>query len=783
MGVTSWLNSRLGLFPDNFPEPNGNGHKAADVTPRDTAAPSVSTLPEQRKAAGVSFIGDERTIVRLLGGLPIDAEYFDFKTVRGRTAYVAAALAYICINYRAKKIIEAPLYVAEEQADGRDKWIRPHEIDRLLRKPNPDMGMKRMLEAVEVYLLTTGRALFVKNRTNAQQTASMYPFSGDEFTVEPDSAKTRLYGKFRINGSGNEYKPEQVVFFQYFHPTDPWAGMAPLDAALNALNIGQTLQHRVKHTIKNAFSAGALYILDKEAGRLTDEEFERAKGELNAVTRGLNSGTTAIIEGGGRVERGWSLGDYQLGELWREIEAQVCGCFNVRPELIGTVVGLENSPWSHIKTAKEMFYDECIIPEWDFIADALSDQLLPEFDQSPDRYIRFDTSRVRALQKDLAQQALIASAVSRFTSVNERRMMIGQEPSAEEGADDIPELNAPVMPGFGVPAGDEDEEEEEEEAEGEKRRWPHGFRTKARRQHRYAIYEALTQSAADTIALAAGAALEQDRITVVRIMEDAAKATNRQAVRSAQQRADDYLRNQSQLYWTSTVGPHIQSAAERAAALMAADLGLNAQLLNEDVLKYAQKEAGWLVKGVSKTTREAIGAAITDGLLAGEGATQIASRLRDLPAFTRDRAILVGRTESTRVTNGAPMEALSDFGGRTGQKFIKTWFAVLDSRVRDEHEAMNGEQVPIDQPFSNGSMAPDEPNCRCTLLYGSVDTVQASRRTRPERKASDVNVNVNVRSNPQEVERKRSVEIESVERDPATQRITKVNFKESVTPQ
>ncbi len=41
---------------------------------------------------------------------------------------------------------------------------------------------------------------------------------------------------------------------------------------------------------------------------------------------------------------------------------------------------------------------------------------------------------------------------------------------------------------------------------------------------------------------------------------------------------------------------------------------------------------------------------------------------------------------------------------------------------------MNGETVPIDEPFSNGLMFPGEPNCRCTLTYG----IDESAITEPE---------------------------------------------------
>ena len=49
---------------------------------------------------------------------------------------------------------------------------------------------------------------------------------------------------------------------------------------------------------------------------------------------------------------------------------------------------------------------------------------------------------------------------------------------------------------------------------------------------------------------------------------------------------------------------------------------------------------------------------------------------------------------------------------------MKTWKGVLDDRERDEHVAMEGETVPMDEPYSNGNLIPgdDTYNCRCLSI-------------------------------------------------------------------
>lgn len=56
-------------------------------------------------------------------------------------------------------------------------------------------------------------------------------------------------------------------------------------------------------------------------------------------------------------------------------------------------------------------------------------------------------------------------------------------------------------------------------------------------------------------------------------------------------------------------------------------------------------------------------------------------------------------------------------GAVDGDSVTKVWWTVGDSRVRDEHAAINGQRRPLNQPFSNGRMYPDEWRCRCNVEY------------------------------------------------------------------
>lgn len=54
---------------------------------------------------------------------------------------------------------------------------------------------------------------------------------------------------------------------------------------------------------------------------------------------------------------------------------------------------------------------------------------------------------------------------------------------------------------------------------------------------------------------------------------------------------------------------------------------------------------------------------------------------------------------------------------------VKQWKGVMDAREREEHIAMEGETVPMDERYSNGEMIPGEStyNCRClSIVYARM---------------------------------------------------------------
>lgn len=108
--------------------------------------------------------------------------------------------------------------------------------------------------------------------------------------------------------------------------------------------------------------------------------------------------------------------------------------------------------------------------------------------------------------------------------------------------------------------------------------------------------------------------------------------------------------------------------------------------------------------------------------------------LGDPYTFSEDRAAFMAETESQICYNA------SDFFGEyevPDGATHKTWVTMADNKVRDSHAEIDGETIPIDEPFlvggsemmfpcdeSMGAGAEEIVNCRCVLEFSKEETAE-----------------------------------------------------------
>jgi SPP1 gp7 family putative phage head morphogenesis protein len=701
-----------------------------DAPPPETKSSSLALLPTGAYGESYIFFSPDggRTMLDLADG---------------PTTLAFLAYWYVATRWRAQKIAEPPLMVvAEDQDSGADEWIEDHELVDLLDTPSPDYDMGELLETTSVYLDNTGSVLWVKDYDNVGRVARLTPFSRYEF--EPKRDDTRMFAEFRVTtANGPEtFAAEDCIFFRDSSGATSWGrGKARLDIAMSWLKLGAKAQQTIYDLLNNSVWPSGVITTDKDWDPDPDT-YKLFKQDVQQYAKAGNKGKPFIALGGGKFESLQAkIRDLVPDEVLGRVESIVAAVSGVPAIVLQFQIGMENSPWSQMEQARRMAYDDCVAPTWRKMERVLTRQLLRLVDDDTTHFIRFDPSNVASLQMDQLTQVQIATMMGRAASLNERRSVMGLEPidpadDPNGDADKIPELTQPSFADILAGTTGSDKKPTDPNAPKDTTPADAAKKTRAAKIERKikiaALQDAFREEAIPLYTAVAQRQLKVDSDRIVEIVmhmlldpEEGKtegrriefKARGKDEVMKAVNR---YLAEDGRKAWTRTMTPLNEASAQRAGAVVASDLNLNFSLLHGNLLTYARKQTGAMITKTNKTTQSLISDIIEGGIDAQKSTREIARVISEATGFDRSRAELIARTETTKAFNGAPTESLSVLGQTTDRIFTKQWSGVLDDKERDEHVAMEGETVGIDEEFSNGLQYPSEPNCRCSLLFDEI---------------------------------------------------------------
>ena len=125
--------------------------------------------------------------------------------------------------------------------------------------------------------------------------------------------------------------------------------------------------------------------------------------------------------------------------------------------------------------------------------------------------------------------------------------------------------------------------------------------------------------------------------------------------------------------------------------------------------------------------KQKVNNSVMQGIIQGEGIDKITKRLcEDLATKNESKMRLFARTAMTGAQNAGRQQHMEE-AAKMGITQKKRWVATLDKRTRDAHRYLDGQEVPIDEPFKSilGDIDfPGDPhadpantyNCRCRIV-------------------------------------------------------------------
>ena len=348
-----------------------------------------------------------------------------------REGYQRNAIVYRCIRMISEAAASAPLCVKRG-----DVCVPGDPAAKLLQNPHPHMSAGELFEQMYGYLQLSGNAYLHAGLVD-EVPAALFALRPDRMRVvtgpgghvsgwEYDAAGLKKLYR-RDAGSGRA----PVHHLRLFHPTNDSYGFSPLEAAAQAVDVHNEGGVWTKSLLDNSARPSGALVYKGASGqeRLSDEQFERLKAELETGHSGARrAGRPLVLEGGlDWRPMGLSPKDMDFSSARHEAAREIALAFGVPPMLLG-IPG--DNTYSNFKEANQAFWRQTIIPLTRKTANSLQGWLRPWF--GDDLNLCVDLDAVPALAE--AQTQLWARvAGADFLSDDEKRAMVGLEPRAEAG--------------------------------------------------------------------------------------------------------------------------------------------------------------------------------------------------------------------------------------------------------------------------------------------------------------------------------------------------------------
>jgi HK97 family phage portal protein len=377
---------------------------------------------EGRRADGAPEVKDSRAgpLIAFAGGGRARWTPRDYGSL-ATEGFGKNPVAYRCVRMIAEAASATPLVVFAGGVRTDD-----HPLARLLARPNGEQSGVDWLEGLYAALQTAGNAYAEASGEEAPD--ELWALRPDRMKVVPGRSGWPAAYEYAVDGrsvrigrTADGWMP--VLHLKLFHPTDDHYGFSPLEAAAFAIDVHNASGAWNKALLDNsARPSGALVYGAVDGERLTVEQFEMLKGQLDEAHSGaVNAGRPMLLEGGlDWKPMSWTPADMDFIAGKHAAAREIALAFGVPPQLLG-IPG--DATYANYREANAAFWRGTVAPLVRKTAAALTGWLGARF---PETRIEADLEAMPALQPE--REALWARLnAASFLTDEERRRMAGVE--------------------------------------------------------------------------------------------------------------------------------------------------------------------------------------------------------------------------------------------------------------------------------------------------------------------------------------------------------------------
>lgn len=591
-----------------------------------------------------------------------------------------------------------------------DDWVvnEKHPFMRLLSHPNSSMSGVELKRIISLSSKLTGNAYIIVEPENVRSPLELWPLQPHKVTVKPDTQ--RLIGSYvySVNGHKQEFSPDRIIHVREATPSSLHYGMGCVSPIKKSITSDLMAEEWNRYFFSNSGRPDAILQSDTpislEARKKMAEEWKKTHGGSR------KTGRIAILSGVKYVEVNRAHKDMDFVAMRKILREEVLSAFGVPQSMVGI---LDQANYSNMKEQTKVFWTQTMIPEirkFESVMTLRAAQITGD-DKT---IIQADLSKVEALRQD--EQARASVAQTYFN--------IGIPLDQIIEALDLP-FDASMIE-------DEPKPDSTDNTDGMK-----GLKTK---ENLDAVWKKFDSALIPHEQNFTGAVRSYFRAQKKRVMdkfdESAGKIIPKDMKLSKADNQADYFFNfeKEKDLLGKVVDRNIRKAyydfAVRAArGLMpgvsfAVDETNMGRWVSAKVLKLQQEVTAYTREQLSDAVVEGLRDAIASGLSQSETIDQIRERIVETYDFAvGTRAERIARTETIGAANAGSYSTIKDSPAEK-----KMWVTSRDSRVRDEHQEMDGVAITKNDKFkfSNGDYLdfPGDPegdpgsiiNCRCSIV-------------------------------------------------------------------
>ena len=613
-----------------------------------------------------------------------------YPTVDGLSArklYATQANLHAVVSFLADSIAQLPLKVYTRHGETDRERDRDSVAAQLLWKPNEDQTAYELINGLttELFLMGVGVLWLLPDADSP---------SGYQLRIIPrewiaDQKSETNYApsvlRIRTNNSGSviEIPKDEFVMFRMYNPGNPGGYQSPIAALRQTLN-EQVQADRFRTEVWSSSGRFNAYVTrPKDVQPWDDEQRKRFVSAFREAwgAGGENAGKMPLLEDGMEIKPyQFNAKEAQYAETKQLSREDVAAAYHVNPSLIWHTT---TQTYASAKDNARALYADCLGPTIQMLQQRINSFLLPMIGADPDTYVEFDlTEKLKGSFEERA--SILQSAVGGpYMTRNEARADNNLPPV--DGGDEL------IVPLNVIEGGQASPQDTHMEANANET-----VQIKAKEEK---LDVSPTDEEIDKMTEVLSKFFTRQADAVLpKIGAKSAKWWNKK--RWDEELADD-------------IEPIIDEIADRHGQAVAKAMGIKYN--TAQTRAYLRAMAEGRAEAINDSTYEKIQSAIES------------DSEEDTPQHVFDirsgaQAALIGGSLALAAASWAAMSEAPHQAAQQGTEpnIEKIW--ITGENPRPTHAAMNGERVPVDEPFSNGAMWPGDDNldpdescgCNCT---------------------------------------------------------------------